>query len=164
MIATSDTCSGLLSLQPALKLWRFYHPCINKEKSSPKAKSISTTSQICIRNISWASATQHLHPPQMQMQTLELQFFVLDLNTLEINNLVPPLRKISITAVPYVIKKGRYLFQNLYTLEGSDYWRNGTMRQRKCFTTISRGKQQLLTNLMNWQVCLIFILHISDKS
>lgn len=79
------------------------HPCINKEeKSSPKSKSISTMGQICIRNISWATMTEQLHPPQVQMKTLELLFFTSDLNTLKISSLVPHLRKkINYCSTPY---------------------------------------------------------------
>lgn len=91
------------------------------------------------QNISWASATQYLHPPQVQ--TLELQFFTLDLNTLKISSLVPNLRKIPITAVPHVIKKGWYHFQNMHTLEGSDYRGSRNRRQRKYLITISREKE-----------------------
>lgn len=53
------------------------------------------------------------------MQTLELLFFTLDLNTLKISSLVPHLRKISTTAAPHVTEKGWYLFQNLYISEGT---------------------------------------------
>lgn len=116
------------------------HPCINKEeKSSPRAKSIRITSQICVRNVSWALATLHLHPPEVQMQILEFQVFTWDLNTLKISSLVPHLRKISVTVVPHVIKKGWYLFQN--PLEGSDYWRSRNRRQNKCLITISKEKE-----------------------